>query len=109
MLFSVIGWTIIHSLWQCLGLLAGLKLFLGLTDVRRSAIRYAAALGVLILAMGAMLGTFLWEWRGFWGGVGGGWGGGGVGLGGGGGGGFFVGGGAGCFCFFLGLRGVRPS
>ena len=45
MLFSVIGWTIIHSLWQCLGLLAALKLFLGLVDVRRS--------GALVVGGGA--------------------------------------------------------
>ena len=65
MVFSVIGWTIIHSLWQCLGLLAVLRLVLGLTDVRRSAVRYAAALGVLGLAVAGVLATFFWEWRAF--------------------------------------------
>jgi beta-lactamase regulating signal transducer with metallopeptidase domain len=46
-------------------LLAGLKLFLGFVDVRRSGIRYLAALGVLGLAMFCLLGTFFWEWRAF--------------------------------------------
>ena len=63
MVFTVIGWTIIHSLWQCLGLVAGLKLFLGFVDVRRSGVRYAAALGVLGLAVVSVLATFVWEWR----------------------------------------------
>lgn len=63
MVFSVIGWTIIHSLWQCLGLLAGLKLFLGMTDMRWSRLRYDLALGVMGLALLGVLGTFVWEWR----------------------------------------------
>ena len=63
MLFSVIGWTIIHSLWQCLGLLAVLKLSLGLIDLRRSALRYAVASGVLGMAVTAVLVTFVWEWK----------------------------------------------
>lgn len=63
MVVSVIGWTIIHSLWQCLGLLGALKLFLGFIDVRRSGVRYAAALWVLGLAVGCVLSTFLFEWR----------------------------------------------
>lgn len=65
MVFSVIGWTIIHSLWQCLGLLAGLKLFLAFFDVRRSRVRYAAVVGVLGLAVVGVLGTLVWEWRAF--------------------------------------------
>jgi beta-lactamase regulating signal transducer with metallopeptidase domain len=65
MVFSVIGWTIIHSLWQCLGLFAGLKLVLGLVDLRRSDLRYGAALGALGLAVVGVLGTFVWEWRAF--------------------------------------------
>jgi beta-lactamase regulating signal transducer with metallopeptidase domain len=62
MVVSVIGWTIIHSLWQCLGLLGVLKLFLGLVDVRRSGMRYTAALGVLGVAVVCVLATFLYEW-----------------------------------------------
>src|SRR5579862_279545 len=65
MLFNVIGWTIIHSIWQSFGLLALLKLFLGLTDVRRSGWRYMMALGALGLAVMGVLATFFWEWRAF--------------------------------------------
>ena len=65
MIFSVIGWTIIHSLWQCLGLLAVLKLILGFTDMRRSGARYAVALGVLGMAVSGVLATFIWEWKAF--------------------------------------------
>ena len=65
MLFNVIGWTIIHSLWQSFGLLALLKLFLGLTDVRRSGLRYMMALGTLGVAIVGVLWTFVWEWRAF--------------------------------------------
>lgn len=65
MVFSVIGWTIIHSLWQCFGLFAALKLVLGLVDARCSDLRYGAALGVLGLAVLGVLGTFVWEWRAF--------------------------------------------
>jgi BlaR1 peptidase M56 len=62
-LFGVIGWTMIHSLWQCLGLLALLKLVLGVADLRRSAVRYAIAAGVMVVAAGLVAGTFWWEWR----------------------------------------------
>lgn len=62
-LFRVIGWTIIHSLWQCLGLLALLKLFLSVTPLRRSGLRYGAAIGMLgLAALGGIL-TFAWEYR----------------------------------------------
>jgi hypothetical protein len=74
-LFRVIGWTIIHSLWQCLGLLALLKLFLSVVPLRRSGLRYGVALGVLGVAVLGGLMTFAWE---YWvfdsGGVGGGFG-----------------------------------
>ena len=62
-LLRVIGWTIIHSLWQCLGLLALLKLFLSVTSLRRSGLRYGAAIGVLGLAALSGLLTFVWEYR----------------------------------------------
>ncbi len=60
--FRVIGWTIIHSLWQCLGLLALLKVFLLLTPLRRSGLRYAAASVVLATAVLSGLLTFVWEY-----------------------------------------------
>lgn len=63
MVFSVIGWTIIHSLWQCLALAAALKLFLGLIDIRKSETRYAVALGVLGMSVVCVVATFVWEWR----------------------------------------------
>jgi beta-lactamase regulating signal transducer with metallopeptidase domain len=62
-LFRVIGWTIIHSLWQCLGLLALLKVFLFFTPLRRSGLRYGAAIGFLGLAVLGGLLTFTWEYR----------------------------------------------
>lgn len=62
-LFRVIGWTIIHSLWQCLGLLALLKLFLSVVPLRRSGLRYAAAIGVLGVGVLGGLMTFAWEYR----------------------------------------------
>jgi beta-lactamase regulating signal transducer with metallopeptidase domain len=52
-------------MWQCLGLFAGLKLVLGVVDLRRSDLRYGAALGALGLAVAGVLGTFVWEWRAF--------------------------------------------
>jgi hypothetical protein len=62
-LLRVIGWTIIHSLWQCLGLLALLKVFLLLTPLRRSGLRYVVAIAVLGGAVLSGLLTFLWEYR----------------------------------------------
>ena len=62
-LFRVIGWTIIHSLWQCLGLLALLKVFLLLTPSRRSGLRYLVAISMLGGAVLSGLLTFLWEYR----------------------------------------------
>ncbi len=59
----MIGWTIIHSLWQCLGLLALLKLFLSVVPLRRSGLRYAVALGVLGVAVVGGLVTFAWAYR----------------------------------------------
>jgi hypothetical protein len=69
-LFTVVGWTMIHSLWQCLGLLALQKLLLGFADLRRSALRYAMSLGVLALAAVVVMVTFCWEWRRLMGGSG---------------------------------------
>jgi bla regulator protein blaR1 len=62
-LLRVIGWTIIHSMWQCLGLLALLKLFLAVVPLRRSGLRYRAALWVLGVAVLGGLLTFAWEYR----------------------------------------------
>lgn len=62
-LLRVIGWTIIHSLWQCLGLLALLKVFLSIVPLRRSGLRYGAAIGVLGLAAFCGMLTFVWEYR----------------------------------------------
>jgi hypothetical protein len=62
-LLRVIGWTIIHSLWQCLGLLALLKLFFSVMPLRRSGLRYGAAIGMLGLAVFGGLLTFVWEYR----------------------------------------------
>jgi beta-lactamase regulating signal transducer with metallopeptidase domain len=62
-LFRVIGWTIIHSLWQCLGLLALLKVFLLFTPMRRSRLRYDVAIAVLGSAVLGGLCTLLWEYR----------------------------------------------
>jgi bla regulator protein blaR1 len=62
-LFRVIGWTIIHSLWQCLGLLALLKVFLLFTPMRRSRLRYVVAIAVLGSAVLGGLFTFMWEYR----------------------------------------------
>src|SRR3984957_6783124 len=62
-LFRVIGWTIIHSLWQCLGLLALLKVFLVFTPMRRSRLRYVVAIAVLGSTVLGGLFTFMWEYR----------------------------------------------
>jgi bla regulator protein blaR1 len=62
-LFRVIGWTIIHSLWQCLGLLALLKVFLLFTPMRRSRLRYVVAIALLGSAVLSGLFTFMWEYR----------------------------------------------
>src|ERR1700735_1270287 len=62
-LFRVIGWTIIHSLWQCLGLLALLKVFLLFTPMQRSRLRYVVAIAVLGSAVLGGLFTFMWEYR----------------------------------------------
>ena len=62
-LLRVIGWTIIHSLWQCLGLLVLLKVFLLLMPVRRSGLRYVVAVAVLGSAVLSGLLTFVWEYR----------------------------------------------
>jgi bla regulator protein BlaR1 len=62
-LFHAAGWTILHSVWQSLLLLAVLKIFLAIVSDRRSGTRYAVSLGVLFAAVLWSLITFIREYQ----------------------------------------------
>jgi beta-lactamase regulating signal transducer with metallopeptidase domain len=62
-IFKVIGWSIIHSMWQFLLLFAVLKVLLLIINRKRSTLRYYTALIIFGAAIGCSLLTFLHEYR----------------------------------------------
>jgi beta-lactamase regulating signal transducer with metallopeptidase domain len=52
-----LGWALIHSLWQCLGLAALAAVLMAFS--RRPSIRYLVATGALVLMLAAPVATFL--------------------------------------------------
>lgn len=57
-----LGWAIVHSLWQGLGIFLLLKLALSLIPVKYSSARYYSAIGALGLLLTAFIGTFIYQY-----------------------------------------------
>src|ERR1700743_1904584 len=66
-IFKVIGWSIIHSLWQFLILFAALKVLLLLINRKNSNLRYYISLMILSAAIICSIFTFWYEYNLFFG------------------------------------------
>ncbi len=61
-LWSAVGWTILHSLWQLTAVALGAALLLRLIPRRNARLRYLLLLGVLLLALCWSGGTLAQQW-----------------------------------------------